>query len=389
MRHRPCQLCLAAAYLEPEGVSRLRSIQQADGNRMRTYHLKTMAMCLVATSPAWGQAGGGVTIYGLMDACAIRADLGVGRLTGVNSGCLYGSRLGFRGTEDLGGGLRASFTLESGLTIDNGMLAQGGRMFGRKALVSLGGAWGSVEMGRDYAPAFYVVQPIDPMGLGIGTASSTIWTGAASTTAARNDNAVNLLSPAWGGLSLRLQVAAGERGNNGSRNAQGVNVLYRNGKTTAGLSHTRVANAGNSDHDRATTVGAKHDFGAFSLAAIVQAGAWEGSRPAAAPSSASSIFSRSYRSYLVGGSVRAGDFGRVNASVKRYDDRTARNFDALQVSVNYVHALSKRTDLYAGYSRLRNEGASSYAVSDATTAYSGVTPGASTSLIATGIKHLF
>ncbi|NRF71970.1 porin [Aquincola sp. S2] len=350
-----------------------------------------LALGMCAASGAWAQAvpGSSVTIYGLMDACVTSADLGTDRINGLNSGCLYGSRLGFRGTEDLGGGLRASFTLESGLTIDNGMLGQGGRMFGRKSLVSLSGGWGAVELGRDYAPAFYVVQPIDPMALGIGTASSTIWTGAASTTAARNDNAMNLLSPTWGGLTIRLQVAAGERGNNGSRNAQGVNMLYRSGKTIAGLSHTRVANATNSDHDRATTVGASHDFGAFSLAAIVQSGAWEGSRTAAAPSSATSIFSRSYRSYLIGGSVRAGDVGKVNASLKRYDDRTARDFDATQFSVNYVYSLSRRTDLYAGYSRLRNERASSYSVSDATTAYSGVTPGASTSLIATGIKHVF
>lgn len=342
-----------------------------------------------ATALAQGAAPSGVTIYGLIDACATSADLGTDRLNGLNSGCLYGSRLGFRGTEDLGGGLRASFVLESGLTIDNGMLGQGGRMFGRKALVALGGSWGSIEMGRDYAPAFYLVQPIDPMGLGIGTASSSLWTGAASTTAARNDNAVNYLSPTWGGVSLRLQVAAGERGANGARNAQGINLLYRKDKTIAGLSHTRVANATNNGYDRATTLGASHDFGAFTLAALAQVGAWEGSRTAAAASSASSIFSREYRSYLVGGSVPVGGFGKVSASVKRYDDRTARNYDLTQASINYVHALSKRTDLYAGYSRLKNQRESTYSISDATTAYTGVTPGASTSLLAAGIKHIF
>ncbi|RCW70545.1 porin [Pseudorhodoferax soli] len=343
---------------------------------------------LATAAHAQGEPAGGVTIYGLMDACLTRSDRGADRATAINSGCLYGSRLGFRGTEDLGGGLRASFVLETGLTIDTGELAQGGRAFGRKALVSLAGRWGAIEMGRDYAPAFYVVQPIDPMALGIGTASSTLWTGAASTSAARNNNVVNLLSPTWNGLSLRLQATVGDERADGSRKARGLNVLYRSGKTLAGISHTRVDNADDLAHDAGTTVGVRHDFGAFTLAGIAQSGAWRGTRTTSA-ASATSIFSRSYRSYLVGGSVPVAATTKVNASWKRYDDRTAGNFDASQLSVNVVHTLSRRTDLYAGYSRLKNLRASSYSVSDASTAYTGVTPGASTSLLAAGIKHTF
>lgn len=362
---------------------------------LRAAAATTMALaagaCLLLPAPAAAQAAtaSSVTIYGLIDGCLASADLGSERLNAVNSGCLYGSRLGFRGTEDLGGGHRASFTLESGITIDNGQLAQGGRLFGRKALVSLSGPWGTVEAGRDYGPAFYLVQPVDPMGLGIGTASSSIWTGAAGTTAARNDNVVNYLSPTWAGVSLRLQATAGEGGNGGARKSTGVNLLWRQGGTLAGVSYARVANVADTDHDRAATAAVKHEFGIWSVAAIVQQGAWEASRTAAAPASTSSVFSRKYRSWLVGGSVRTGDAGKVSLSVKRYDDRTARNFDFTQVSVNYVHALSKRTDLYAGYSRLGNGSRTSYAVSDATGAYAGVEAGASTSLLAAGVKHVF
>ncbi|MEF7612455.1 porin [Aquincola sp. MAHUQ-54] len=344
---------------------------------------------LATPALAQGTAAGNVTIYGLVDACLARADLGANHLNALNSGCLFGSRLGFRGTEDLGGGHRAYFTLEGGLSLDNGQLGQGGRIFGRKALVALGGPWGAIEMGRDYAPAFYLVQPVDPMGLGIGTASSSLWTGSAATTAARNDNAINYLSPTWGGLSLRLQLSAGEGGAGGARKSKGFNLLYRSGGTTAGLSHARVANAADTDEDRATTAAVRHEFGAFSLSAIVQSGAWEGSRTATAPASASSVFSRKYRSYLVGGTVRAGAAGKVAASIKRYDDRTSRNYDLTQFSINYVHSLSKRTDLYAGYSRLKNERGSTYAVSDAVNSYSGVSTGATTSLLAAGIKHVF
>lgn len=341
---------------------------------------------LISTAQAQNNT---VTLYGIVDSCVARADLGASTLKMLNSGCLYGSRWGLRGSEDLGGGMRAGFVLENGFNVDSGTLGQGGRLFGRKALVSLATPWGAVEAGRDYAPAFYLVQPVDPMALGIGTASSTIWTGAASTTVARNDNVINLLSPAWGALSLRVQVAAGEGGNNNARKAMGLNVLYRSATTIAGVSHTRVESPGNGVDDIATTLGVRQEFGAFSLAAIAQQGAWKGTRTVAAPSVANSIYSRDYRSYLVGGSIRVGTVGTVNTSLKRYDDRTGPNFDATQFSANYVHSLSKRTDLYAGWSRLKNARASRYEISDATTAYTNVTPGATTSLLAAGIKHVF
>jgi general bacterial porin, GBP family len=360
---------------------------------MKTIHIPALAIALCSSVPALAQTTAStVTAYGIVDACVARADLGASTLHALGGGCSYGSRLGFRGSEDLGGGQRAYFTLESGFGLDTGVLGQGGRFFGRKALVGLSGAWGAVEAGRDYAPAFYIVQPVDPMGLGIGTASSTIWTGAPATGAARVDNAINYLSPNWSGVSLRLHFAPGEQGApapSRSRDVLGLNLLYRSGDTLIGASHVRNSNATDSADDTATTVTARQSFGSFSLAAMVQVGAWEGTRTAAAPSSASSIFSRDYRSYLLGGSVKAGAAGMVNLSLKRYDDRTSGNFDATQFSASYVHTLSKRTELYAAWSQLKNKRASSYSVSDASGAYTGVTAGASTSLLALGIKHVF
>jgi predicted porin len=93
-----------------------------------------------------------VTIYGIMD-------VGVERLTNVNaSGAsltrmpnLTGtvpSRLGFRGAEDLGGGLQALFTLESGIALKSGTLNNGGRMWGRAAHVGLAGPFGRITLGR-------------------------------------------------------------------------------------------------------------------------------------------------------------------------------------------------------------------------------------------------
>lgn len=345
----------------------------------------------LATAPVAAQTTTGVSLYGVIDTCIGLLDLGQVSRTYVGGGCLSGSRWGLRGTEDLGGNLKAYFTLESGFNADDGSAGQGGRLFGRKSLLGLSGDAGAVEMGRDYAPAYYIILPTDPMGLGIGSATSTIWSGSPSAQLARADNAIAYVSPTFAGFSVRAQLAMGEQAAPASPhggNAKGLNLIYRSGDTFVGVSHARVANAANSDDDSATTLSARQQFGDFSLAVIVQSGAWKGSRTVAAPSSATALFSRDYRSYLIGGSMRVGT-GTVNTSYKWYDDRTTSNFDAGQLSISYVYPMSKRTDLYAGLSRLKNKGQSSYSVADASGAFTGVTPGATTGFVALGIRHTF
>lgn len=166
-------------------------------------------------------------------------------------------------------------------------------------------------------------------------------------------------------------------------------MLYRGGPWLGGIAHAVHRSATDTGRDQATTAAVRRDFGTFSLAAAFQSGRWEGSRTAAAPANATSIFSRAWRSWMLGGTVSTWQGGRLHASFKRYDDRTTANLDATQRTVLAVHALSRRTELYAGYSRLRNAGTGAYAISDATTAHTGVTPGAAPSLFALGVKHTF
>ena len=334
-----------------------------------------------------------VSIYGIADACFSRSDTGATTTNRLNSGCQSGSRLGFRGSEDLGGGNSATFVLENGFNIDDGSLGQGGRMFGRKATVGLSSrTFGTIEMGRDYAPTFYALSPIDPTAFGIGTLSSTMWTGSNPTTVARNDNAVNYISPALGPVTLRAQYSLGEQAApaaKGGRNTFGFNAIYRSGAWIASVAYATHANAADTANDKATTGGLSYSSGALTLSGAVQAGRWEGSRTAAAPSNSSSIFSRDYRSFMVGGSYLLQPTLKVWVSLKRYDDRTVSNYDANQLTVATSYALSRRTDLYAAYSRLKNASTSGYAISDATTAYGAVTPGASPSLFAVGMRHAF
>lgn len=109
-----------------------------------------------------------VTIYGILDT-------GVEYLNhvGPNSNSLVRmptltgslpSRLGFRGTEDLGGANKAVFTLENGLAVDSGTAQQGGRLFGRQAYVGLTGEWGALTLGRQYTMLFWSILDSDVLG---------------------------------------------------------------------------------------------------------------------------------------------------------------------------------------------------------------------------------
>jgi predicted porin len=106
-----------------------------------------------------------VQIYGVMDAGiehVTDASASGGGVTKVYSGGSNNSRLGFRGTEELGGGLKAVFNLESGLLIDTG--AYDGALFRRQANVGLEGRLGRIVIGRSYTTVYDFVNPFDPMG---------------------------------------------------------------------------------------------------------------------------------------------------------------------------------------------------------------------------------
>src|SRR5437879_4058794 len=105
-----------------------------------------------------------VTIYGKIDAgvTAISND-GGDRNYKFEDGVLYGNRVGFKGTEDLGSGVSAIFTLENGFALGTGRLAQGGTLFGRQAYVGLKNAWGSLTLGNqtDFVWDYMVVRGYD------------------------------------------------------------------------------------------------------------------------------------------------------------------------------------------------------------------------------------
>jgi predicted porin len=103
-----------------------------------------------------------VTLYGIIDeGFNINTNSGGKHLYNLSSGVLQGSRFGLRGTEDLGGGLKAIFVLENGFDVNNGKLGQGGLMFGRQAYVGLSSQFGTVTLGRQYDSVVDYVGPLE------------------------------------------------------------------------------------------------------------------------------------------------------------------------------------------------------------------------------------
>ena len=140
-----------------------------------------VALAVLGAFAAAASAQSSVTVYGIADIGFSRVDPKAGTVsealttTGIDAGNRNGNRLGFRGTEDLGGGLNAIFQLENGFSLDTGTLGQGGRLFGRQAYAGVSGAFGRIVAGRVAAfssgtGAFDMFGDMDPFYTGYHTA---------------------------------------------------------------------------------------------------------------------------------------------------------------------------------------------------------------------------
>ncbi|RYF45153.1 MAG: porin, partial [Comamonadaceae bacterium] len=167
-------------------------------------------------------AASSVSMYGLVDVGVERVNnvgasgSGLTRMPS-NTGTLP-SRLGFRGSEDLGGGLRALFTLEMSFAPDQGTLGQGGRGFGRQSFIGLAGSWGTVTAGRQYSMLFMSVLDADVIGPAVyamGSLDSYIPN-------ARADNAIAYRGT-FSGLTLGAQYSFGRDAVNAGPSPAGTN----------------------------------------------------------------------------------------------------------------------------------------------------------------------
>ncbi len=372
---------------------------------------------LLLMCSAFGLAGGAaqaqssVTVFGVMDVgVQYTSSGGGGSVKALSNGGLSTSRIGFRGTEDLGGGLRAGFWLEASLNPDtgggrpsnsnnqsNGAGPAGPITFDRMSFVSLSHqTLGELRFGRDFIPTHYNSIYFDPFNAnGVARAGNLTFAGPGTgplPTAITGSNTVSYWLPAGlGGLYGMAMIGTGENDstapNRDDGNFAGARIGFAAGAFDIAAAVTRThfdatAAIGNYTH---ANVGASWDAGFAKFFALYN----------------------KVTVKLAGGTVRkntteigahipAFEVGRIRLSYAYLDDRSDESLrnpnglprhrdDARQFGIGYVHNLSKRTALYGTYARLMNSGQARYVVSG------GVAPagGRRSSGWEFGVRHLF
>jgi general bacterial porin, GBP family len=317
-------------------------------------------------------------IYGTVDAGLVRESGGkAGAVTKLTSGIASTSRLGFRGSEDLGGGLSANFVLESGIKIDTGETDVAGSLFNRQAFVGLKGGVGSVTLGRQYTPYYNTVSTVaDPFAAGYaGSAKNLLPTVGANT---RTSNTLLYTSPNLSGFSGELAYSLGEQaGSNAAGRQIGLGLAYSKGPLNVRLAY----NNRNSDTvtppvsrsiGRNTLLAANYNFGPAK--AYLAYGVDKGFNSAVLPTTATNpnpfggvvpTASTDSTDLLAGVAVPWGA-GMVLASYIRKDDKTSFNQDAHQWALGYIYALSNRTSLYGAVAKISNQNGAGYTVGNNT-----------------------
>ncbi len=316
------------------------------------------ALAATAATSAFAQSS--VTIYGRLNMTFEREKFsGQDAANNLNNNS---SRIGFRGTEDLGGGLSALFEIEHGFSPDTGTAAS--TFWGRSSFVGLQGGFGKVRLGNMTSEAYYATADYVSMhNHDTGTSEDKLYD-----YLSQNTDKISYKTPSFAGNTIEV---AGTTRDGGVGNRT-YDVAYNGdfGPLHVGAGYQDVK-----DGPSALAVRALYELGAFTLGGYYQRTMGE---TAGAPSdSAKRNTFRFAAMYALG----AGEF---HANVGWAGDRGGvDNTGAKQYTLGYNHNLSKRTKLYGYYTRLDNESAADYFL-PATAA-----DGTDYSSFAFGIRHNF
>ncbi|MHC2997569.1 porin [Tepidiphilus sp. HLB4] len=330
--------------------------------------LIALAVAGLVSAPVFAQSN--IQIYGVADAYMKYGDFMGDDAMGVDSGGLAGSRIGFRGEEDLGSGLKAVFLLEQGFNIDNGQStaisgadsAQGGDdVFTRQAYVGLKGNFGQVALGRQYAPGYFTGEYdallnayVSPMSLLSNFTRLTI----TPNSAARWNNSVTY-NGTFQSVSLSGIYSAGNRetdvkngDDNNDDDKYGVSLKYDNGPLKIGgiyqgikfSGSNKIAGVKADETQKEWLIGASYNFGMATLAGSYQQGrdvlGWNG---------------LDIDLWQVGVIVPVGA-GNIHVAYAQGDvdkaDLLQDDVKPKSFTVAYTHALSKRTTGYVGYTKV-------------------------------------
>jgi predicted porin len=326
---------------------------------------KLWVAAMLAAGTGMAHAQSSVSIYGLIDlgltyySNAAKSGGGGASLVRMDSGIAQGSRIGFKGSEDLGGGMNAFFTLETGFGADDGSLGQGGLLFGRQSFVGLGSKdWGAISLGRQYdfmsnIGAQYAMGALSPAG-------SLAWglhADAAHGTALndhiyggdRTNNSIKYNSIKFGGFSFGAMYGFGEvAGNTTASRTVSATGQYDNGGFSSGLAYTDIKDATGSSSTRIYGIGARYQIGAFTPFGVITQ----------AKNTATSAKATTY------------ELGTVYALTPLWDLSAAYQYQNRNLGVGKAQAfiamadykISKRTDLYVGAVYDRDKGYNAFPV---------------------------
>lgn len=296
-----------------------------------------IALAVLAASGA-AMAQSSVTMFGIVDVGVgyVKADQSV---SGVTQSGNSSSRLGFRGVEDLGGGLKAGFWLEGAISPDQGTGAGGGASgpgfeFKRRSTISLMGNFGEVRMGRELTAGYSKPSSYDPFGqVGLGHFNAF--------SVSRVSNGISYNTPGnLGGFFATAHYGFGEQaGNNSAGSYFGLAGGYDNGPISVTLAADQLKNVNPALETLKTwSLGASYDLGMVKPAFI-----YHSEKTGAVKNN----------NYMFALTAPVGP-GKLIGSYARYDLKNS-NQDSDALSVGYVYDLSKRTAVYGTYAYMKNK----------------------------------
>lgn len=333
---------------------------------------------VAATSAAFAQST--VTLFGVVDAAIASGSGSISNKTTLKNSGYNSSRFGVRGTEDLGGGMAASFHLEAGVNNDDGTGSASntnnqavtganagtqGLTFNRRSTVSLTGGFGELRLGRDYTPQFWTETAFDPFGTnGVGT---NIAFAKGGLTGVRASNSVGYLSPSFGGVKVWAQTYMGENASTAAKAGDGsaVRLTFDQGALSLAYATSSTTVSAGVKNDT-SNIGGSYNLGVAKLMAQVNKTKVTGTADT--------------EGYVVGATAPMGA-GTVRFALSETDKAGVKSN---LTAIGYVYGLSKRTDLYATYANVKNKGGASAALNGAQTGANQSSTGYDF-----GVKHSF
>lgn len=358
---------------------------------------KTLIALTVAALPmAAAQAdSSNVTVYGQMNASMDFVNTNASGQDRLNRVSSNSSRIGFKGTEDLGNGMAANFQIEEQVGIDAAGTATANNFTSRNTYVGLSGkSWGEIRVGIHDTPYKLATSSLDVFSDTGADYNSII--GNVNGTNIYDNRASNVLayiSPNMSGFQvIAAWVAANEAGNTSGKNPEAISLagIYANGPIFASLGyekHDGSGLGGTTAHTAATTfnktTGTKLGFG-YNFGDAKVGFVWENLNDDAASSANDRTAYGVNVAYTMGANVLKA------AYMAAKDGNSATDTGARNLAIGVDHNMSKRTAVYALYAKTTNASGATFGVGGGQGGnYLAATAGEDPSMLSLGIKHSF